>query len=414
MTGVRAGVAVSVAARPPAPVSTARAQHDVVFTFSYVTWDGAQRRGMHFAQDRLVATLLRDARVGRLIVADWYRSAPVKLARTALLRDDQPLPDRPGASRHQPVRLRRRDPVGLAAVERSLRAYDRRLQRAVIRAGLERPAVITMHPLIAGFAPLDWAANVTFYASDDWSAAPEYRAWWPAYDEAYRRIRERGRAVCAVSQPIVDRIAPTGAAVVVPNGIDPAEWGTIGAAPPPWFASLPRPRILYVGSLDARLDIDRVKQTASRFPTGSVVFVGPDRDPAHIAALRGVRNIHVHDRVDRAGIPALMQDADVCIVPHVRTRFTTAMSPLKVYEYLAAGRPVAAVDLPPLRGVDDRVVRAGDDEDFAAAVATALALGPATDGTRQAFLQRHAWSRRHDRVLDFAFGDLTAPRPRAG
>ena len=414
MTGARGGVAVSMSAPPPASAPTSSAKRDVVFTFSYVTWDGAQRRGMHFAQDRLVERLLGEERVSRLIVADWYRSAPVKLARTALLRDDRPLPDRPGASRHQPVRLRRRDPVGLAAIERSMRAYDRRLQRAVTRAGLERPAMITMHPLIAGFAPLDWAANVTFYATDDWSAAPEYRAWWPAYDEAYRRIRERGRAVCAVSQPIIDRIAPTGAGIVVPNGIEPAEWDAIDPAPAPWFQSLPCPRILYVGSLDARLDIERVKRTASRFPEGSVVLVGPDRDPAHIAALRGVNNIHVRERVARAEIPALVQGADVCIVPHVRTRFTTAMSPLKVYEYLAAGRPVAAVDLPPLQGVDDRVVLAGDDDDFAAAVATALELGPASDRARRAFVQRHAWSRRHDRVLDFAFGDLSAPTPRAG
>jgi hypothetical protein len=40
------------------------------------------------------------------------------------------------------------------------------------------------------------------------------------------------------------------------------------------------------------------------------------------------------------------------------TALTEAMSPLNPYEYLAGGRPVAAVDLPPIAGVDGRVALA--------------------------------------------------------
>lgn len=381
--------------------ATAADTRDVIFTFSYVTWGGAWQRGMNFAQDRLAQTLTTHPRVRKLIIANPFRSLPAYLGRSILGQDSVPPPSGSCVQLHQPFRLRRRDPRSLRAIERAYAAYDRRLERTAHAHGLHRPAVITMHPLIAGFARLDWAGAVTFYASDDWSAAPEYRRWWPAYDDAYSRMRASGRAVCAVSEAIIERLAPTGAHAVVPNGVDPREWAVPGPAPD-WFQALPRPRLLYVGTLDGRLDTDCVRAAAAAHPRGSVVLVGRLADPRHLAAIQGLPNVHLRGRAGRDSIPGLVAAADACVVPHRRTRFTTAMSPLKVYEYLAGGRPVAAVDLPPLRDVDGRVVLARDAGDFPLAVARALALGPAKETEREDFVRRHAWQQRHERVLQIA------------
>jgi hypothetical protein len=63
-----------------------------------------------------------------------------------------------------------------------------------------------------------------------------------------------------VTQAIIDRIRPSGPHAVVPNGIEPHEWISPDPAPA-WFGALPGPRLLYVGSLDHRLDI---RLTSSR------------------------------------------------------------------------------------------------------------------------------------------------------
>ena len=380
------------------------ALRDVVFTFSYVTWDGAMRRHMSFAQDRLAVRLLEHERVRRLVVADSYRSLPFAAARAALMRDGQPFPHDGRTSHHRPMRLRRRDPVRVSAVESTYRAYDHRLRKAAERAGLVRPSVITAHPLVAGFAPLDWAGPVTYFATDDWRGSPEYRRYWPIYDEAYRRLREAGRRVGAVSRPIIDRIDPTGPSAVIANGVDPMEW------PPPrpgssWLSTLPGPRILYLGTLDGRIDADLVAALADRFPNGSIALVGPTRDAEHIDRCAAAANVYVRPPVQRRDVPSLLADADLCVIPHVRNRFTTAMSPLKLYEYLAAGRPVAAVDLGPIRDVDERVVITDGDKTFVEAAAQALALGPATEAERQQFLARNSWDRRHERLLELALAD---------
>jgi teichuronic acid biosynthesis glycosyltransferase TuaH len=78
------------------------------------------------------------------------------------------------------------------------------------------------------------------------------------------------------------------------------------------------------------------------------------------------------------------------------------MSPLKLYEYLAGGRPVAAVDLPPIAAVKGRVDLAPAGGKLAPAVAQALALGPASQAERLQFVADHAWSRRFDELLAIA------------
>ena len=361
------------------------------------------RRGMSFPEDRLVQHLLRHDGVGRLVVGNWFRSAPFAAARAILKRDAQPFPhDR--ATLHQPMRLRRRDPAELSALERTYHEYDRLLQRGCERAGLVKPAVITAHPLVAGFAPLEWAGSVTYYATDDWGGSPEYRCWWPAFDEAYRRMRDKRHRVCAVSEAIIQNLRPTGPHAVIPNGVDGAEWRerpTGGS----WLATLPAPRLLYLGTLDSRLDPEIVIRLAARFARGSVALVGPVLDREHVKRCSEPANVHVHPPVSRHEVPSLLADADVCIIPHVHSRFTAAMSPLKLYEYLAAGRPVATVDLPPIRAIDRRVIITPDSADFNDAAAKALALGPAPEADRQEFIARHSWRSLHDRLIDLALAD---------
>ena len=116
----------------------------------------------------------------------------------------------------------------------------------------------------------------------------------------------------------------------------------------------------------------------------------------------GEPNVHVFPPVDRPDLPGLVAAADVCLVPHVRTPLTEAMSPLKLYEYLAAGRPVAAVDLPPILGVSDRVSLATAGSSFLPAVEEALALGPASEDDRLAFILENDWKRRFELILDVA------------
>jgi len=381
---------------------------DVVFTFYQETWTDALKREMFMAGDRLLATLMEEASVRRLLVADPYRSAPIQWARRLSGQRSAPFPAKVHRAFVDPKRLRRRDPASVRALEHVYRSYDRILAKAAAKLGADRPAVITTNPFVAGFSPLRWAGPVTFYAWDDWPSGLPVKRWWTAYEEAFARIRDSQRAVVGVSEAIIDRIRPTGPSAVVPNGVEPEEWRRPGE-PPAWFAELPSPRILYVGVLTDRLDIEAIGETAARFPHGSLVLLGPVADPAVVEPLRRYANVQIRPPVGRADVASVIHAADVCIMPHRHIQLTKAMSPLKLYEYLAGGRPVAASDLPPVRAVDPRIVCVPEWGSFSDGVDQALRRGPLPEETRLAFIEANSWSRRHAQILGIAFG-LSAAR----
>jgi glycosyltransferase involved in cell wall biosynthesis len=349
-------------------------------------------------EDRLAKALIDHQRVRRLVVANPYRSILGRPAAFLRREPEPPFPDVPHAHLHEPLRLRRRDPAEPRA---AVAKYEASLRRAAERHGLQTPAIITANPLLAGFGDFGWAGPVTYYGWDDWTASEPHRAWWPAYREAFAALRETGRRVCAVTQAALDPIAPTGPAEVIPNAIEPDEWERPAPAPA-WFARKASPRMLYIGSLDSRVDIDQALAAAKAHPGGTLTFVGAMFDAKHFAPLRALPNVEFHGQLERAEIAAVIAAADVCLIPHVRNPLTKAMSPLKLYEYLAGGRPVAAVDLAPIAAVRGRVALAPTGGDFLPALARALEIGPAPEEERRAFVRENSWPNRIDRILELA------------
>jgi teichuronic acid biosynthesis glycosyltransferase TuaH len=374
---------------------------DVVFVLYSRSWAAAMAEGQSFSEARLAAALPDDPRVGRVLLANPYRSVAGRVWRSLRPRYPEP-PRRAEVSVHEPLRARRTDPVH---PRRATVRYEASLRRAARRLGLERPAVITANPFLAGFGAFDWAQPVTFYAGDDWTSDFQRPHLVPAFNESFAEVRAKRRRVCAVTEAVLTRIGPTGPHAVIPNGIDPAEWSDLGG-PPDWFAKLPRPRLLYVGSLGNRIDVEQVAEVAAAYPDGSVVLLGPLQDEAHFAAVREHPNVVIRAGLaPRSEVVRVIGAAEACLIPHVSNRLTEAMSPLKLYEYLAGGRPVAAVDLPPIAAVEGRVALAPAGGELVPAVAQALALGPAPEAERLQFVARHAWSRRFDELIGIALAE---------
>jgi hypothetical protein len=194
---------------PPAALRpTSGSPRDFVFTFSYESYADALKRGMMRPPDRVLSTLMKSPDVRRLLIADPFRPWT-----TAWARDLLNLSHRPPASDKvrfvRPLRAQRTDPHDLDGIERVYKRYESVVREAASSAELRSPSFVTVNPLVAGFAKLDWTDSALYYARDDWLSSPSRRQYWPAYREAYRRIADSGIAVAAVSQEIIDRIEPT-------------------------------------------------------------------------------------------------------------------------------------------------------------------------------------------------------------
>jgi teichuronic acid biosynthesis glycosyltransferase TuaH len=396
VTGVRAGLEPHL----PCPAGP----RDVVFVFLIEnTLADACRREFAFVPDQTLLALARaEDRIGRIIVADPWRWAPLVALRSLRARGSgNVVGDRVTLVR--PWRLRRRDPTTVPALQRSYRRYDSSLERHVRRFALDSPAVVTFNPLVAAFCPLRWASSVTYYALDDCTAYPPLAPWWSAYRQAWAVLRERGTRIICVSDELAARVAGAGPAVIIPNAVNAEEWRQPPPAPAV-FSGLARPIVTYLGTIDQRLDTSLLEKVADDPAVGSVALIGLCMDSGLERKLRTIPKVTLCGLMGRQDVAGALVASDVCIIPHVAGQLTSAMSPMKLYEYLAAGKPVVTVDLPPVIGISERVIKASP-EDFVAAVRAALDLPRQDERERQEFLRSNSWDARHERTLRVLLAD---------
>lgn len=165
--------------------------------------------------------------------------------------------------------------------------------------------------------------------------------------------------------------------------------------------------------------MEGLESLAAARPDLQVILLGhQDRSlPGYLDPLRKTPNVHILPAVGRGLLVAAIRNVDICLLSHRHTELTAAMSPLKVYEYLAGGCPVIAVDLPPVRSIRGRMILVDTVADFAEVIDDALAFGPATEAERQAFISANSWRSRHETIIRTALaagsqssvGSPTAP-----
>jgi hypothetical protein len=99
---------------------------------------------------------------------------------------------------------------------------------------------------------------------------------------------------------------------------------------------------------------------------------------------------------------------DVGLIPFKRNDVTFHADPIKAYEYLAAGLPVVATDMPALHRLNHVVSLATSSDDFLRAIATAVVAGRDSGRIeRQTEARRHSWTGRFARFEDLVNQRLT-------
>ncbi|HXS66510.1 MAG TPA: glycosyltransferase [Streptosporangiaceae bacterium] len=196
--------------------------------------------------------------------------------------------------------------------------------------------------------------------------------------------------------------------VLIPFGTDTAAYERVDEAPTPSDLDLPGPVAGVVGRLNNRTDLALLEAIAA--DGQSLVLVGP-RDPGfepeRFTALTARPNVRWVGPKPFEALPSYLKVIDVGLVPYRDSAFNRGSFPLKTLEYLAAGRPVVATDLPATRWLlgDLGVLGAGSagpicvadgPADFAVQ-ARRLAAAPRTAeavANRREFASRHSWANR--------------------
>ena len=216
--------------------------------------------------------------------------------------------------------------------------------------------------------------------------------------------------VVASSPAIADHLRSRGARYVevVENAADFDHFSSVTTADPepPDLAAIPRPRVAYVGALNRKVDFPLMLTLATALPGVHFVLVGQlgRLDEACVSAvtgLQGLPNVHFLGFKNPADLPAYVAHMDVNTMMYRLGDevWTAGIYPLKLHEYLAAGRAVVSADLPTVRPFADVVRIALTPADWADAIRAAIrGEGTGTSAQRQARARENSWTSRAERL----------------
>jgi glycosyltransferase involved in cell wall biosynthesis len=296
-------------------------------------------------------------------------------------------------------------PLHGGAAVRALNAglLRRRVARRVRGLGFSRPVLWAYVPHAGALVDVLRPSHVVYHCVDD--IAAQRGVDGPSFRAVEARFLPHADLVLASSPALVQRLrAPARNVVYAPNVADTAlfatalEPGAVDGA----LSRLPHPRIVFTGAVVAtKLDVPMLVELARLRPAWTFAFVGPvgPGDPrTDVSALSAEPNVHLLGPRPYERLPDVLRGADAAIIPYALNELTKAVFPMKVYEYLAAGLPVVASELPALAGVED-VVTAGGAAQTAARLDELLAADdPAARRRRSQLAAGHSWERRLDEI----------------
>jgi len=178
----------------------------------------------------------------------------------------------------------------------------------------------------------------------------------------------------------------------------------------PEVSALPRPVVGFAGNfLASKVDFDLLEAVARALPRWTLLLVGPAalETASALERLAQLPNVRWLGQKPYADLPRYVAAFDVGLIPYVSNAYTRSCFPLKLYEYLAAGKPVVASGLPELSGMEPDVVLVDGPTTFVRAVQEAAARnGDPEQLRRRQLASANSWEARAGRLLELVQGEL--------
>jgi len=242
----------------------------------------------------------------------------------------------------------------------------------------------------------------------------EYTTYGNVTPERHRRIEALEKEMAArvdglivVSKRLYEsKRQPNPNTYLIPNG---ANFQVYSAAlSDPWapeeLRAIPQPRLGYIGLISSKIDLEMLRDLAAAHPEWSLVFLGDARVANQLEtweALIALPNVHYLKQVKGTQVPYYVKGFDVGLMPYVQNRHADYISPMKLYDYLAAGVPVASLDFPAAREFGQHIHLARGPADFAQAVREALSdNSPERFRARRELAAQHSWEARIEQISE--------------
>ncbi|MBM4341609.1 MAG: methyltransferase domain-containing protein, partial [Deltaproteobacteria bacterium] len=161
-----------------------------------------------------------------------------------------------------------------------------------------------------------------------------------------------------------------------------------------------RPIIGYYGALAEWIDYDLLAKAAMQRPNYDFVLIGLDYDGSlHKSTVTAIPNVHYLGPKEYIELPQYLRYFDVGIIPFKLNKITHSTSPLKLFEYMSALKPVVTTAMDELKKYSCILI-AHDSDEFVNLLDKAITLKTSMtylESLRQEALE-NTWDRRVEMI----------------
>ena len=153
----------------------------------------------------------------------------------------------------------------------------------------------------------------------------------------------------------------------------------------------------YTGNLEYRTDFELLKKVAEFHHDKILFLIGPVNTTEHSdVGLDKLQNVVFAGPKKITELPQYLKYFDCTLIPFKKTILTKSIYPLKINEYLAAGKPVVATDFSEdIKDFKDVAYITANDDDFLGAIQKAVdETDPGLPGRRITRASQNTWTAR--------------------
>ncbi|MFH0815032.1 MAG: glycosyltransferase [Candidatus Falkowbacteria bacterium] len=229
----------------------------------------------------------------------------------------------------------------------------------------------------------------------------------------YKIISEKADLIFTVSEELLDFYKEMGRKkdmTWIPNGVDFAHFNdSEKLAKENELSKIDKKIIGYLGTIENRLNFDLLTKIADNNKDKVLVLVGPvwPSVKSKVAALAKRKNVKIIGRVKYNDAPSYISRFDAAIIPHQSTGLVKSMNPMKLYDYLACGKPIITTSVPGAEMFKEQIYISKNDSEFLQNIARAMTEDSLEKtAARRAAVKPHSWSSRVSQMTDLVFKKL--------
>lgn len=283
--------------------------------------------------------------------------------------------------------------------------YMALLRRVLARLCVQEPILWLFLPDMEAFVGQFNEKLVIYHVVDEYAGySGVSRTWRPVMRAMEQQLARRADLVFVSSQVLLERKRPLNARTyLIPNAVDYEAFVAASGSselPPFDMADLQPPIAGYVGAINEKVDLALLAEVARHCRDWSLVLVGPVRATEEesqraLQRLQAMSHVHFLGRKTVTDVPRYIAACNVCLLPYRINEWTKNIDSLKLYEYLACGKPVVATDVPAARGFTHVVEVAKSEAEFIAQMKVAVEEDDAAARRRRrSIAAQNTWEQR--------------------